>query len=152
MTFTDASNGNGATIVDWDWVLTSGPIVINASGPVFITEELLPGIYQVCLTVTTADGCTDTECTTYAVAPQEIFIPNVFSPNNDGYNDVLEFTNLEFYPNSDLIVYSRWGNVVYESASYRNTWNGRDASDGTYFYVLHVSDGRTFTGHVTLLR
>lgn len=153
LTFTDASNGNGSTITGWSWELTyGGNVVATGTGTEFITVLNTPGPYTMCLTVTTAEGCTDVLCQDFAMGVLEIFIPNVFSPNGDGNNDYLEFTNIEFYPNSDLKVYSRWGNVVYESASYRNQWNARDVSEGTYFYILKLSDGREYNGHVTLLR
>ena len=82
----------------------------------------------------------------------EVYARNVFSPNGDNVNDELVFTNLEFHPGSRLIVYSRWGSVVYESSSYQNNWKAADVSDGTYFYELRLKDGLAFTGHVTILR
>ncbi|MCB0808992.1 MAG: gliding motility-associated C-terminal domain-containing protein [Flavobacteriales bacterium] len=147
--FTDASTGNGASLTDWSWDFGDGT---TGSGQLVDHTYDLPGIYTITLTVTTADGCTDTVTLTYTISPLEIFAPNVFSPNGDNVNDVLEFTNLEFHPGSRLIVYSRWGNVVYESSSYQNNWKATDVSDGTYFYELRLRDGRVFTGHVTILR
>ena len=147
--FTDASTGNGASLTDWSWDFGDGT---TGSGQLVDHTYDLPGIYTITLTVTTADGCTDTVTLTYTISPLEIFAPNVFSPNGDNVNDVLEFTNLEFHPGSRLIVYSRWGNVVYESNSYQNNWKATDVSDGTYFYELLLKDGRTYTGHVTILR
>ena len=78
--------------------------------------------------------------------------PILRDTDNDGLNDYLEFTGLEFYSNADLKVYSRWGNKVYEAASYRYGWNGTDVSEGTYFYIPAMADGREFVGHVTLVR
>jgi gliding motility-associated-like protein len=103
------------------------------------------------LTVTTADGCTNTYTYTQVVRPTEISIPNVFSPNGDGLNDVLEFPGVEYYANAQLSVFNRWGQEIYTNGNYKNTWNARDVSDGTYFFVLKV-DGKEYTGAVTLLR
>ena len=147
--FTDASNGNGGTITGWFWEFGDGD-TSNDQDPAH--TYLLPGNYVVILTVTSADGCTGTIALPYTIAPVDIFVPNVFSPNNDNLNDALEFTNLEFYPGSRLIVYSRWGNVVYESNSYQNNWKAPDVSEGTYFFILTLNDGREYSGHVTLLR
>ena len=108
--------------------------------------------YPITLLVTTANGCTDTITYLFTVIPTEIFVPNVFSPNGDGDNDNLEFTGVEYYPNSDLKVFNRWGQTVYESTSYRNQWSPKDVSEGTYYYVLTRSDGKEYAGHVTLLR
>ena len=147
--FTDASSGNGSVLVDWSWDFGDGNV---GSGQVVDHGFGQPGFYTVVLTVTTAEGCTDTVALTYVVNAAEVYAPNVFSPNGDNVNDELVFTNLEFHPGSRLIVYSRWGNVVYESSSYQNNWKAADVSDGTYFYELRLRDGRVFTGHVTILR
>lgn len=144
--FDDTSLGN---IVDWSWDFGDG----NSSDTQNPSNTFNgPGNYQVTLIVTTADGCTDTITLIYNILPVDIIAPNVFSPNNDGLNDYLEFTGLEFYSNADLKVYSRWGNKVFEAASYRNGWNGKDTSEGTYFYILTLADGREYVGHVTLVR
>ncbi len=147
--FDDASLGNGANIINWSWDFGDGNAGTGQNpGNTFVA----PGNYEVILTVTTADGCTDQYILLYNILPVDIIAPNVFSPNNDGLNDYLEFTGLEFYSNADLKVYSRWGNKVYEAASYRNGWNAKDVSEGTYFYILTMADGREFVGHVTLVR
>lgn len=147
--FDDASLGNGANLINWSWDFGDGN---TGSGQNPGNTFVAPGNYEVILTVTTADGCTDQYTLLYNILPVDIIAPNVFSPNNDGLNDYLEFTGLEFYSNADLKVYSRWGNKVYEAASYRNGWNGKDVSEGTYFYILTMADGREFVGHVTLVR
>ncbi len=62
--------------------------------------------------------------------------PNVFTPNGDGVNDVLVFNNLDQYFGSHLIVYNRFGGIVYENKRYYNDWKATDLSDGVYFYKL----------------
>lgn len=148
VTFMDNSDGNGGTIDTWQWSI-NGTVV--GSGPTF-QDILDPGVYEVTITVTTTDGCTDSYTFTYLVGEAEIIAPNVFSPNGDGENDALEFTGLEYYSNADLRVYNRWGRIVFESVSYNNKWKPSDLSEGTYYYVLRLADGRDFHGHVTLLR
>ena len=58
---------------------------------------------------------------------------------------------MEYYPDAKLSVFNRWGNEIFSSASYKNTWQARDVSDGTYFFVLKV-DGKEYSGPVTILR
>ncbi|MBV6404026.1 MAG: gliding motility-associated C-terminal domain-containing protein [Flavobacteriales bacterium] len=148
VTFGDGSSSQDP-ITQWWWDLGGqGGGTGSTAGITFDA----PGSYQITLVVTTANGCTDTATYLFTVVPTEIFVPNVFSPNGDGDNDNLEFTGVEFFPNSDLKVYNRWGQKVYESASYRNQWSPKDVSEGTYYYVLTRSDGKEYTGHVTLLR
>ena len=146
--FTDLSNGNGDAIVSWLWTLDTAAFATQNSNFTFTT----PGVYAVTLLVTTSNGCTDQITLYVTVIPDEIITPNVFSPNNDGDNDFLEFSGVEYYPNTDLRVFNRWGQTVYENTSYKNTWSPKDVSEGTYFYVLRREDGKEYTGHVTLLR
>jgi PKD repeat protein len=106
--FTDQSNGNGASIVSWFWTVDTAEYASQNANFTFTT----PGVYQVTLLVTTSDGCTDQVTYTVTVIPDEIIVPNVFSPNSDGDNDYLEFTGVEYYPNTDLHVFNRWGQTV----------------------------------------
>ncbi len=148
--YTDQSNGNGASITNWSWSTDS---LGGGSGTTFTATFDVPGIYPITLTVTTADGCTHTYTYNQIVIPVEIIIPNVFSPNNDGKNDALVFEGAQYYPNTSLIVYNRWGNEVFSSKNYKNTWRpSKDTPDGTYFYILKLSTGKEYTGSVTLLR
>lgn len=147
--FVNASNGNGATITDLVWSVGDA---VTASGAAWVWVDAPPGEHPVTLTVTTADGCTDSYTTIYVITPEDIIIPNVFSPNNDGSNDFFVIENIRFYRNQ-LTIFNRWGQVVFEAANYRDQWAGRDLPDGTYYYVLRLTDsGREFTGHVTILR
>ncbi len=84
-------------------------------------------------------------------ACQELFIPQVFTPNSDAENDVFYIKGLGRYPNNIIYIYNRWGNIVYEASPYNNDWNGIANVDvvgeqdylpiGTYFYVLDLGDG-----------
>jgi hypothetical protein len=81
----------------------------------------------------------------------DIFIPNVFTPDNDPSqrNEVFFIRNLA--AGSKLIISNRWGNEVYSSNDYQNNWNAEGVSDGVYFYNLK-SGGQEYTGWVEILR
>jgi hypothetical protein len=50
-------------------------------------------------------------------------------------------------------VFNRWGQEVYSSTNYKNTWKpGKDIPEGTYFFILKLINGDEYTGNVTLLR
>ena len=88
--------------------------------------------------------------------PIKLEIPNVFTPNGDGYNDRFEILGLENCVQHKLLVYNRAGQLVYKSNSYENTWNGGDCPDGMYRYMfLYTGDNgieQTLSGVVTIIR
>jgi gliding motility-associated-like protein len=73
-----------------------------------------------------------------------------FSPNGDNVNETLHIENIDSYPQNKIIIFNRWGNVVYEKSGYSTAseWNGNADEDGamgstkvpegTYFYVLET--------------
>ena len=82
-------------------------------------------------------------------------VPNVFTPTaspNDLYNNVFEISGIQGFPGSGVKVFDRWGKLVYENRNYRNTWDGDENPDGVYYYVFNRSDGKDFSGYVTILR
>src|SRR5690606_31228712 len=84
--------------------------------------------------------------------PTCLQVYNEFSPNGDGVNDFFKIDCIENYPNNMLQVSNRWGNIVFESRSYKNDWDGtpngramvqkeKQLPVGTYFYLLDLGDG-----------
>ena len=72
-------------------------------------------------------------------------ICNLFSPNGDGVNDTLVLVGHQNFPNSQLQVFDRYGNLIYFDEGYDSTWDGTgdngDLPRGTYFYILNLGDG-----------
>lgn len=82
-------------------------------------------------------------------------VPNVFTPTaspNDVFNNAFVISGIEGFPGSGLKVFNRWGALIYENSNYRNTWDGTDAADGVYYYIFNRSDGKNYSGYVTILR
>jgi len=86
--------------------------------------------------------------------PCAISTYNVFTPNADGMNDNFFIQSIEesIYDGSELFVYNRWGNLIFEAVNYANDWDMADVVDGTYFYVLNVNNGDTHKGSFTVIR
>jgi gliding motility-associated-like protein len=76
----------------------------------------------------------------------ELFIPDVFTPDGDGNNDAFVITGAPAGQTS-LDVYNRWGSRVYHSDNYANDWTGQSGGSklpaGTYYYVFEVKDSAT---------
>jgi gliding motility-associated-like protein len=83
-------------------------------------------------------------------------IMNLFTPNNDGFNDHWEISDLDSYGTYDIRVFNRWGKLVFSSTSYNNDWDG--TSDGValppaaYYYVISTANAGTITGTVNIVR
>ncbi|MGD1848879.1 MAG: choice-of-anchor L domain-containing protein [Salibacteraceae bacterium] len=107
---------------------------------------------QYALLVTDACNVSASAATDVTVEVCSLVVPNVISPNRDGINDLFMIPNIEKYPNSKLTVFNRWGNQVFYSSNYRNTFDGQGLEEGTYFFVLEISDGETFSGDLTIIR
>ncbi|MBI2269352.1 MAG: gliding motility-associated C-terminal domain-containing protein [Bacteroidetes bacterium] len=147
--FTDNSTHNSNGTLSYVWKFGDGttsaiqnPVHYYASGT---------NIHGY-LIVSTDKGCKDSIDFHLSDSLCNIRIPNIITPNGDGKNDKFYVENLEYYAGSKLVIYNRWGRIVYENGSYVNDWDGNGVSDGTYYFILYVSDGRKFPGFLTILR
>jgi gliding motility-associated-like protein len=103
-------------------------------------------------------GCVNSDTVFVAIIPllNNDAVANVFTPNGDGINDTWVIKNLSFYPFNEVFVYNKFGTLVYSRQGYNNDWsgtyNGRDLSSGTYFYVLRPSTSdKTIQGTLEIL-
>lgn len=111
-----------------------------------ISPELRVGEGSLSL-IASNDSCFDTTIQNIRVEHIEdnVFIPNVITPNNDGVNDFFEISNSDFTECTQLSVYNRWGQLVFSSKETGiPRWNGylfsgNAAPNGQYFYVLNVN-------------
>jgi gliding motility-associated-like protein len=85
-----------------------------------------------------------------------LFIPNVFTPNNDGVNDNFHIAGLEAFIENELQIINNRGQLVYSKKNYYNEWYGGDQLTDTYYYYLTVTDKQgiisRYTGFVHLKR
>lgn len=108
------------------------------------------------LVVTSAGGCSATDKMFVKVLkiPR---IPNTFTPNNDGINDLWEIQYLEDYPENRVQVFTRAGQLVFENRGYYKAWNGTYRGNplpaDTYYYIIEPGSGREpLTGFVTIIK
>lgn len=86
----------------------------------------------------------------------DLMVPNVFTPNNDGDNDLFMITTHDCIEKFEILVYNRWGELLFRSADRNLHWNGKTRSgaaspDGTYYYIA-TADGKRYKGFLSLLR
>jgi len=122
----------------WNWSFGDG-VSSTDENPYHTYSNI--GDYAVTLIATSHDGCTDTLTKNLKVV-EGLVIPNIFTPNGDGINDVVNIRSSgvgEF----TMKIYNRWGTLVFETTAPELHWDGRTfageiASAGTYFYTVEA--------------
>jgi gliding motility-associated-like protein len=143
--FTDQSTGQ---VSAWNWQFENNTSATIQNPNHAFTKG---GEYTILLTVTDSLGCSDT-ATTKIIVNNILAVPNSFTPNGDGFNDLFVVKGLTAFPDSKLMIFNRWGTEIYNSTDYANDWNGENYPDADYYYVLEVSNGEKLKGFVTLKR
>jgi gliding motility-associated-like protein len=154
----------GASSYNWTFGESSYSIEEN---PVYVFPED-EGEYVVTLVASSPLGCSDVATATITVKEELVFfVPNTFTPDNDDYNEVFKpvfYSGFDPYDFS-LLIFNRWGEIVFESRNAEVGWDGSYGSnneieivqDGTYTWVIRyrISENKGYrkaTGHVNLIR
>ena len=170
--FSNLSRGwSAGDFIFWDF---GNGQTTNQNDPSF--SFLDTGNYNVKMIIFNSDStCTDTtflkifvyeeeevieEEETEDVKEMEFIIPNIFTPNNDGFNDIFKITPTNAI-DFEVVIYNRWGQMVFSWNSPSGYWDGKnqlgfEVPDGTYFYsVSYKNTLRGFTnfnGSISLIR
>lgn len=131
--------------------LNTGEFELNLQG--VTTDQSF--IYELCNPICPAN-C-DTALVVLNISSTiECDIPNIFTPNEDGVNDFFDVPCLVNGQVAKLLVFNRWGDLVYQSDNYQNQWDGRHQGmplpDGTYFYILRIGTENPIQGSIELRR
>lgn len=154
VTLTDQSTG---PITNWLWLNEHHHLSSESEFKLIPSELFTP---EITLIVTDTNGCRDTSARTIAYLPQQLFyVPNAFTPGNDGTNDL--FYAVDFFGCiTDFVIYNRWGEEVWKQTLNREGWDGTfhgaDAEPGVYNWLIITSVNGIASGqhkgHVVLLR
>ncbi len=150
----------------WEWdfgdVLSGIYNYSNNQNPYHIYQT--KGTYFTQLVVKNQWGCSDTAFNQAVIENgPTFFIPDAFTPNGDGLNDLFTPIGTDFIEDSyQIIIYERWGSIVFESNDYNHQWNGKhyktyeEIPDGVFSYIIFVTDifdvKRKFVGNITMFR
>ena len=158
----------GTGIEGWAEVITQGGdapyTYLWSTSPIQNTakaENLTFGYYFV--EVTDGNGCQAKDTVYIEPGPccEEVFIPNAFSPNGDGNNDVFRMTTSAGIELIQFEIFNRWGNKVWSTNDFRSGWDGKylgqDETLNTYYYVFRykcLTDGQNYIkkGDLILMR
>jgi len=124
----------------------------------FLHKYELSGNYNLVLEVTSPEGCIFSEEISINVLRSDVHIPNVFTPNGDGKNDIFQPSGKDIM-SFEVIIFNRWGEKVYQNQDIGwdgKNQNGVNLNHGTYQYILKITfkDKTTnhISGQVTLLK
>ncbi|MEM9836017.1 MAG: gliding motility-associated C-terminal domain-containing protein [Bacteroidota bacterium] len=153
------TNGANVQLSSINWTPAAGLSCSDCPNPVAGPVESV----NYFVTYTTTDGCTVVDEIRVGVVPTGlVYIPNAFSPNFDGVNDLFQiFPDPSIGEVAEFRVYDRWGGMVYEQNGLTLGWDGRVrggqfAAAGTYVYFVNIrllnGTEKEYTGTVNLLR
>jgi gliding motility-associated-like protein len=156
LTVAFSNNTTGADSYSWNF---GNGDTSNVQNPTYVYAK--SGEYVVTLIAYNAFGCIDTAtCKIVVDVVSSFMIPNVFSPNGDGINDLFRVDGIGL-ASVKAQIFNRWGTKIYEWDAPNGHWDGRTpagvmAPDGVYFYIIEAKglDGKEYfeKGHVTLQR
>ena len=160
VSFTDASySGN---IVSWNWYfMNTAQYTSTQQNPNFMYADA--GEYMIALVIKNDKGCTDTIMKSITVGEDfGIYMPNSFTPNGDGLNDVFYGKGFGI-KKMEMQIYDRWGEKVFTSTDLNEAWDGTHANkgvktiqEGVYTWRIKLTNvfgkSKELTGHVTLIK
>ncbi|NND78117.1 MAG: gliding motility-associated C-terminal domain-containing protein [Flavobacteriales bacterium] len=126
------------------------PSAMVSSSPEVLADS--PGFYSLFVSSITCPDDQAFDQSFFDFKPCEIETYNIFTPNEDGTNDVFYIQGIEEHPGSVVEVYNRWGGIVFSKLNYRNDWLMEDLSEGTYYFVVVLRNGESHTGDFTVVR
>jgi gliding motility-associated-like protein len=148
----DAGNHNNSVSIlnnpaNGTFTLNGTNLTYTPNNGFYGTEVIL---YTICDSTCPA-YCDTAQIVIRIINETELVIPSGFSPNDDGVNDEFVILGIERYPENEIYIYNRWGDLVFSAKPYTNDWKGQNNNkkllitgtnvvDGTYFYVLILND------------
>lgn len=156
ITFNNVSSGSNV----WHWNFGDMDTSLLQHPPDHTYADT--GTYSITLIASTLYNCIDTMYQAIVIEPDFAFyVPNAFTPNEDGINDTFTGTGM-FIKNFEMMIFDRWGNLMFSTDNINKPWDGRKnngneiAQQDVYVYSIKLSDFKkrnyTYKGIVTLVR
>ncbi|WP_205942680.1 gliding motility-associated C-terminal domain-containing protein [Pedobacter psychroterrae] len=148
---TEVSNVEGATYSWTPTIYLDDPTIAN---PIASPTDQITYL----LTVKSANGCFIVSDEVVIDVREKVMIPNAFTPNGDGVNDILTIPGLDSYKQSTLTFFDRNGQRIFKSLAYPKPWdgthNGKSLPTGTYYYVIDLnnSERKRLSGAIFLIK
>lgn len=139
---------------EWTLLAGSGDLT-DINDPSALVSDLKLGENSLIWTVT--NGVCPVASDTVYVVVNDLIIPTLITPNNDGRNDLFIIKGIETLGKTSLTVFNRWGARIFENKVYDNKWNGVNDNedplpDDTYFFVLKPEKSKAVSGYIVIRR
>lgn len=151
-TATPASTGT------YMWYL-NGELIGESTEPTFTYTPLnsfADGVVPCSVTFVDEEFCNAYAETSVEILPADLDIPNTFTPNGDGINDIFKVYKNDGVKIDAMRIYSRWGELVYEgqgdSALWDGSYKGKPSPNDVYIYYIELGNGDVKEGEINLLR
>jgi gliding motility-associated-like protein len=149
----ELSGTAGGTDVSYSWTPDYNIVTASILNPVVTPAS--DTTYT--LHVVSTYGCGSATDDVFVRVYKKINIPNAFSPNGDGINDLWNITQMNTYPEGLVAIFDRNGQIVYRSTGYSKPWdgtiNGKPVPMGTYYYIINLKNGlNKFSGWIFVVR
>ncbi len=147
---------NATGIGTYSWIPTEGLSCSNCPNPIVTPSTTI----QYCATITSLNGCSNTDCM-IVKTDVEFTIPNAFSPNNDGHNDLFLIRGWDnCIKEFSFVIYDRWGEKVFETNNLNMGWDGTyngklmDSAVFVYYVTATLNNGEKITkkGNISFIR
>jgi gliding motility-associated-like protein len=153
--------------LSYSWSLYNSSVGTGPSYSLSGATESDNGFYSV--EAIDSVGCVAQASVEVTIISCDIKIPEAITPNGNGVNEMFIIEGIAAYPNTELIIFNRWGSKVYESKDYQNEWDGssqnnlniggNELPEGTYFYIMKLGGtegeetyGKIYKGYVYIKR
>ena len=148
----------GGGTYDWD----TSPFLSDTTIGNPTVQHLITDQYFY-VNITKDDGCSVRDSVFVGIrdiSECDVTVYNVFSPNNDGLNDIWELDGIEAFPDNIVYIYNRWGDRIRKFENYDNVnvvWDGTNRQNeilpsGTYYYVVEVFGNNSQSGWIQLMK
>jgi len=144
------------TAVDYYWTNSA-----SMNDPLVLQPAVFPSVEsQYTLNAVSTVGCGTASSGVIVTVYKDIFIPNAFSPNDDGKNDVFRVFALDSYELISFDIFNRWGSRVFSTTNTSTGWNGKvngyTQETGVFVYYIEIKNRsgkiKSIKGNVLLIR
>ena len=156
-------NQSSPDVASWYWNFGNGDTLApDQPNPIYDYSETNGGSFTTTLTVYNSFGCSDVTSTEIIVEPYFTFyVPNAFTPNNDGLNDTFSGVGIGII-DYEILIFDRWGELIYEANDIQNGWDGKAkggdevVQQDVYVWKINIKDifniKHEYAGRVSLVK